>query len=264
MWDGGCCMRILVVNDDGIYAKGLRTLAARLSRTHEVTVVAPESEKSATSHAITIYRPLRAKKTQLAGLEGICCYVVDGLPVDCTKIGISHVMKDDVGLVVSGVNHGPNLGSDILYSGTVAAALDAVIMGYPALAVSCAGYCPEHFDAAAEIAARLIDGGLFDGAADVLYNLNVPDAPLEQIKGLRAARQGYTVYDHDVQLREDPRGDKYIWMAGTLREIGADDDTDAYLVGRGYATLTPLRYDLTAKDRLELLSCKIEKMKLHF
>lgn len=256
-------MRILIVNDDGIHADGIRTLAARLAKEHAVTVVAPESEKSATSHAITIYRPLRARKTEPAGLDGIDCYVVDGLPVDCTKIGVSHMMQNDVDIVVSGINHGPNLGSDVIYSGTVAAALDAVIMGYPALAVSIAAYCPAHLETAAELAARIIGSGLVGKQAEVLYNLNVPDLPIEQIKGLKAAPQGRTVYDDAVELREDPRGNKYIWMTGTLREIEQNGDTDASLIRQGFATLTPLKYDLTAREHIEALSCKLDKLKLH-
>lgn len=258
-------MRILIVNDDGIHAKGLKTLAARLKRSHDVTVIAPESERSAASHSITIYRPLRVTKTQPAGLEGIPCYVVDGQPVDCTKIGIAHILDGKVDLVVSGINHGANLGSDIIYSGTVAAALDAVIMGHKALAVSCASHFAEHFESAAEIAARLIDGGLFDGAPDgVLYNLNVPDLPLSKIKGVKAAAQGRTAYDDEVELRDDPHGRQYIWVTGTLREEPAAEATDLAAVRDGYASLTPVRFDLTARDRLETLACRIEKIKLHF
>ncbi len=258
-------MHILIVNDDGIHAKGLRTLAARLSRDHDVTVVAPESQRSATSHSITIFRPLRVTKTQPAGLEAIPCYVVDGQPVDCTKIGIAHIMDGKVDLVVSGINHGANLGSDIIYSGTVAAALDAVIMGYKALAVSCASEFAEHFDTAAELAARLIDGGLFDeDANDVLYNLNVPNVPLSEIKGVRAAVQGRTAYDDAVELRDDPRGKEYIWVTGTLREHAVDEETDVTTVRNGYASLTPIKFDLTARDKVETLTCKIDKIKLHF
>ncbi len=258
-------MRILIVNDDGIHAKGLRMLAARLKRDHDVTVVAPESQRSATSHSITIFRPLRVTKTQPAGLENIPCYVVDGQPVDCTKIGIAHIMGGKVDLVVSGINHGANLGSDIIYSGTVAAALDAVIMGYKALAVSCASEFAEHFGTAAETAARLIDGGLFDEEQkDVLLNLNVPNVPLSELKGVKAAVQGRTAYDDAVELRDDPRGREYIWVTGTMREHTADEETDLSVVRSGYASLTPIKFDLTARDRIEPLSCKISKIKLHF
>ncbi len=258
-------MRILIVNDDGIHAKGLRTLAARLNRGHDVTVVAPESERSATSHSITIYRPLRVTKTQPSGLEAIPCYVVDGQPVDCTKIGIVHIMGGRVDLVVSGINHGANLGSDIMYSGTVAAALDAVIMGRKALAVSCASKYAEHFESAAEMAAGLIDGGLFDGEPDnVLYNLNVPDLPLSKINGIRVTSQGRTAYDDEVELRSDPHGRQYIWMTGKLREEPSEAETDVEAVRQGYASLTPIRYDMTAKEQIGPLTCRINKMKLHF
>lgn len=256
-------MRILIVNDDGIHAKGIRALASRLAQEHDVTVVAPESERSATSHSITIYRPLRVIKTEPAGLEGIRCFVVDGLPVDCTKVGINHVMEREVDIVVSGINHGHNMGSDIIYSGTVAAALDAVIMGYRALAVSIGSYYPQNLEAAAEVAARVIDSGLPFEDEGVLHNLNVPDLPFDQIKGISAACQGRTIYEDKMDVRSDPRGHQYIWMAGKLLDDDTLDETDVSLQRRGYASIVPIRYDLTARDRLDALSCKIEKIKLH-
>lgn len=258
-------MRILVVNDDGINAKGIQTIAARLAQDHDVTVVAPVSEKSASSHAITLNHPLRVRRAEPIGLEGIACYTVDGSPVDCAKVGITHVVNEPIDLLVSGINHGHNMGSDIIYSGTVAAALDAVIMGYPAMAVSVASYCPKYLDTAAEIAAQAIDSGLFeDTEKDILYNLNVPDLPLEQIKGICATRQGKTIYEDAVEVRKDPRGNQYIWMAGTLQKSDVVDDTDVSLVQRGYASITPVTYDLTAKESLQNLNCKIQKFKLHF
>ncbi len=258
-------MRILVVNDDGINAKGIKTLAARLAKNHDVTVVAPESEKSATSHSITLHSPLRISKAKPLGLEGITCFVIDGQPVDCSKIGITHIMKSNVDLVVSGINHGRNLGSDIILSGTVAAALDAVIMGYKALAVSTASYFPENLESAAEIAANIISGGLFKSIPKgILYNLNVPDLPMKDIKGLRASRQGITKYKDAVDVRVDPRGNEYVWMAAKLLENETVDDTDVSLIRRGYACITPIKYDLTDKKHIEELKCKIEKIELHF
>lgn len=257
-------MKILVVNDDGINAKGIRILAARLAKNHDVTVVAPMNEQSATSHSVTLNRPLRVTQVSPANLDGIPCYMIDGSPVDCTKLGISHVTNAEVDLVVSGINHGHNLGSDMLYSGTVAAALDAVIMGYKALAVSVASYAPQHFDAVAEVAARLIDEGLLEAQPKgMLYNLNVPDLPLEEIKGIKATRQGKTIYEDAIEVRTDPRGNKYFWIAGKLTENTDIDDTDVSQVNQGYASLTPVKYDLTATDELENLSCKIEKIELH-
>ena len=257
-------MRILVVNDDGIRAKGIVALVKRLSQEHDVTVVAPDSERSASSHSITIYRPLRVKKTEIDELPDVACYMTDGQPVDCAKIGISYILKSDVDLVVSGINHGPNMGSDILYSGTVAAALDAVIMGYSALAVSCNAYAPKHVEAAAEIAARVIGSGLFDSRqAGVLYNLNVPDVPFEQIKGVKGTRQGKTRYVDDFDVRSDPHGREYVWMASRYMEGKADPDTDVGAVEDGYAAVTPIRFDLTDTDRLPDLICRMDKIKLH-
>lgn len=258
-------MRILVVNDDGINAKGIRTLAAMLAKNHDVTVVAPTLNQSATSHSVTLNRPLRVTKITPKGLDGINCYMIDGSPVDCTKIGMSQVIEGDVDLVVSGINHGHNLGSDMLYSGTVAAALDAVLMGFKALAVSVDSYAPEHFDSVAKVACGLIDGGLLDDQPKgTLYNLNVPDLPFEDIKGVRATRQGKTVYEDAIEVRVDPRGNKYFWIAGKLQENKDIDDTDVSQVKQGYASVTPVKYDLTAHDQMEKLSCKIEKIKLHF
>jgi len=257
-------MRILVVNDDGINAKGIQAIAKRLNESHDVTVVAPESERSAASHAITLNHPLRIKHVHPSGMGDIPCHVVDGQPVDCTKVGITHLLGGEVDLLVSGINHGHNMGSDMLYSGTVAAALDAVIMGYPAMAVSIHSYYPQYLEAAADIAASLIDGGLFDEHdPGILYNLNVPDLPMRDIKGVRTTRQGLTVYEDAIEVRTDPRGNQYLWMAGTRNESNAVDDTDVSAVEHGYASITPVNYDWTAKDRIEKLNCKIQKIKLH-
>jgi 5'-nucleotidase len=157
------------------------------------------------------------------------------------------------------------MGSDILYSGTVSAALDAIIMGYHAMAVSIASYVPQHPESAAEMALRLIDSGMFGEQPDgVLYNLNVPDLPLNKIKGLRVARQGRTIYKDSVDVRNDPRGEEYIWMSGELIESSVIDDTDVSAIMQGYASITPIKYDLTDKEQLKLLNCIIEKLKFHF
>lgn len=255
-------MRILIVNDDGINAKGVKILAVKLSEKHEVTVVAPETERSASSHCITLNRPLRVSKAKPIGLDGIPCYTVDGMPVDCTKAGIAHVMKSDVDLVVSGINHGANMGSDIIYSGTVSAALDAIIMGYPALAVSLASSCPKNFESAAEIASLMIDRNMYD--INILYNLNVPDLPLKDIKGIKASRQGITEYKDVIEVRRDPRGNEYIWVTGDLKDSANAEDTDVSLIKRGYASITPIKYDLTAKERIDGLASKIENAGFKF
>ncbi len=258
-------MDILAVNDDGIHAKGLKAIAKRLAQNHNVTVVAPQSERSATSHSITIYRPLRVKRIEADGLENIPCYIIDGQPVDCVKIGISHLMKSGVDLVVSGINHGSNIGSDMLYSGTVSAALDAVIMGYKAIAVSISSIYPKNIESAVELTSQIIDSGLIDTQPDgILYNLNVPDLPLCEIKGIKATRQGRTVYEDAVDIRSDPRGREYIWVTGKLEEYDEIDDTDVSCVKQGYASITPVKFDLTAKSHISGLECKIKKLKFIF
>lgn len=258
-------MRILIVNDDGINAMGIRILAKRLSKDHEVTVVAPETERSAASHCITMNRPLRVSKVEQPGFEEISCYTVDGMPVDCTKVGIVHVMKKEADLVVSGINHGSNMGSDVLYSGTVSAALDAVIMGYPALAVSLASSRPKNFESAAEIASALINKGLYDKyEKGTLYNLNVPDLPLKSIKGLKVTRQGRTVYRDEIEVRRDPRGNEYIWVTGNLEDSSDTEDTDVSAVRNGYASITPLKYDLTYGDKMKELALTVESFGLKF
>lgn len=258
-------MRILIVNDDGINAQGIKALALRLSKNHDVTVVAPESERSAASHSITLRRPLRVSKVAPPGMEGIPCYTVDGMPVDCTKIALLHIMISGTDLVVSGINHGSNLGADIIYSGTVSAALDAVIMGYRAIAVSIDSFCPKNIDSAVEITSKLIDGGLFSGETDgILYNLNVPDLPIRDIKGLKTASQGRVIYEDALEIRRDPRGNEYIWLTGDLTESDNLEGTDAGYVEQGYASITPLKFDLTAHDHLRELDSRIEKIDLSF
>jgi 5'-nucleotidase len=258
-------MRILIVNDDGIHADGIKALAGKLKQRHDITVVAPDSERSASAHSITLNRPLRVSKVAPSGLEGIPCYIVDGLPVDCTKIGITHIMQSGVDLVVSGINHGANMGSDVLYSGTVSAALDAVIMGYRAMAVSIASFYPKHLETAAQLALDIIDGGVVDSQPDgVLYNLNVPDLPTGELKGVKVTRQGRTIYEDSVDVRHDPRGNEYIWMAGELIKSCGSDDTDVCAVRDGYASLTPLKYDLTDNGQMQSLICMISKLKFHF
>jgi|AGTN01.1.fsa_nt_gi 5''/3''-nucleotidase SurE len=257
-------MRILIVNDDGIHARGILTLAKKLSQKHEVTVVAPDSERSATSHSITIYRPLRVREAALSGLEGVACYTIDGLPADCTKIGVAYVMKSGIDLVVAGINHGPNMGSDVLYSGTVAAAMDAALMGYNALAVSCCNACPAHLETAAEIASRVVDSGIFgEKPYDVLYNLNVPDLPLEQIKGIKAVRQSRMMSIDEADVRSDPRGREYVWLASRFTEERSDEETDVTAISEGFAAITPMHFNLTEMQRMPELICRMEKIKLH-
>jgi 5'-nucleotidase len=239
-------MRILLANDDGIHARGLRTLAGRLAGLGEVWVTAPDREQSATSHSISLHVPLRVRKV------GDREFSVSGTPTDSVYVGLHHILKDPPDVVVSGINHGPNLGNDVIYSGTVSAAMEAAMFGYKAIAVSlCLGENAAevqelHFETAAEFVARLVsaikDVSLPRG---VLLNVNVPNKPIEQVKGMKLCRLGFNNWADKVNERIDPRGRPYYWIGGTRQ--GHDDipDSDVNAIADNLVAVTPIHYDLT-------------------
>lgn len=239
-------MRILVANDDGIHARGIRTLSERLSQVGEVWVAAPDREQSATSHSISLHVPLRVQKV------GPRDHAVSGTPTDAVYLGLHHILADKPDIVVSGINHGPNLGNDVIYSGTVSAAMEAAMFGYKAIAVSLCTHDvvsevrEMHFDTAAEFVARLVtamaDKPLPRG---VLLNVNVPNRPISEIKGMKICRLGFNNWASTVGERTDPRGRPYYWIGGTRK--GHDDipDSDINAVADGLVAVTPIHYDLT-------------------
>lgn len=234
-------MEILVTNDDGIGAPGIKALAEALAGLGRVTVVAPDRERSATGHSLTLYSPLRVFELR----EG--WYAVDGTPTDCVNMGIHSLLPHKPDLVVSGINHGGNMGDDITYSGTVAAAMEANLMGIPSLAVSLATFnTSDHFaDAgrlAAEVASQIIRNGLPDGT---FLNLNIPDLPFDQIKPLMLTRQGKRSFIGKIVDKTDPRGRKYYWIGCEEPSFMDDEGTDFHAIGLGHASLTPLHLDLT-------------------
>lgn len=240
-------MLILVTNDDGIHSPGLRVLARAMAGLGEVVVVAPDRERSAVSHALTLHLPLRA--TQHA--PG--WWAVDGTPTDCVNIGIHGLVKAAPQLVVSGINLGANLGDDLTYSGTVAAAMEATLMGVPALAVSLAG---DRFDEedfhwagrwAAHVAAQVRDHGL---PADTFLNVNVPAG---RPCGSRLTRQGKRRYGDAVVQNVDPRGRSYYWIGAGELDLQDLEGTDAHAVQRGLVSVTPLHLDLTNYAAFERL-----------
>ncbi|MDE2292006.1 MAG: 5'/3'-nucleotidase SurE [Elusimicrobia bacterium] len=233
--------RILVVNDDGLHGDGLEPLRAALAPLGNVTVLVPERERSAASHCLTLHKPLRLRLAR----PGI--HTLNGTPADCARFGILHMLRPRCDLVVSGINRGHNLGQDVVYSGTVAAAMEGTLLGVPSLAVS-QGLRRGRADyqAAASFAAllakRVLRGGLPRG---VCLNVNVPPRPAERLKGWKAARLGERVYDKTVTMRTDPRGDAYFWLAGR-RVSGLDvPGTDVAAVKDGFISVTPLRLDAT-------------------
>lgn len=242
-------MHILVTNDDGVYAPGLLALAQALRPLGKVSVLAPDHNWSASGHVKTLSRPLRAKPVELA--DGTPALASDGAPSDCVALAVMGLIPEPIDLVVSGINPNANLGHDVTYSGTVTAAMEAVISGVPAIAVSLDA--PEHhmgtinFGPAAN-AARSVASTLMQHKLPpyTLLNVNVPGLPEEQIKGIRVSRQGLRIY-HDVLVaREDPRGRPYYWIGGEAPSGVAESGTDFGDLAEGYISITPIQLDLTA------------------
>ena len=245
--------RILVSNDDGYASEGIRALVDSIAPLGEVWVVAPEAEQSAASHAISIHRPLRLREVRPRW------YAVDGTPTDCSWLGINHLMKDRrPDLVVSGINHGGNLADDVTYSGTVAAAMEASIIGVPAIAFSLAGRAPFDFSHAARFASRLVAAALGETLPPhMLLNVNVPPG---EPSGYALTRLGRHSYGSDVVEKTDPRGRKYYWIGGTEYQHEDIPGSDCNVVLRERrVSVTPLRMDWTDEPTRErLMQWKVE------
>ena len=243
---------ILVANDDGITSPGLHALYSALKRIGHVTVVAPDAERSAVGHAITTLTPLRAKEFRL-GRE-VIGYAVNGTPADSVKLGVGTLLDRPPDLVVSGINLGPNTATNIIYSGTVSAATEARILGIPSIAVSLGAFRDPDWTVAAavarDIARMVLEKGL---PKRVLLNVNVPNLPRSEIKGVRLTRQGDSAYVEEFSVREDPRRQPYYWLAGSYKMTDTDEDTDAWALDHGYVSITPITFDLTAYSELDTI-----------
>jgi len=246
-------MRILLTNDDGIQAPGLRALYGEFTRAGlDVRCVAPISEMSAVGHAITFAMPLRVKDFIENGFQG---QGVSGTPADCVKLGISTLLDEKPDLVVSGINAGANVGVDILYSGTVSAATEGALMGYPALAVSMDSFHKHDLAEQAAWTARFIAGFDWQGLAErTVLNLNFPDRPLAETKGLKLCRQTPVPYNDWYERRDDPRNRPYYWLDGLIPPEKLDAASDRARLTEGWITLTPLRFDFTCDTTLEYLA----------
>jgi len=243
-------MRMLLTNDDGIYAPGISALRAEILALGEVTVVAPDAERSAAAHSITLDRPLRVREVYVGDV--FLGFGVDGSPADCVKIGIKEILQTAPDLVVSGINLGSNVGINVLYSGTVAAGLEGAILGVTSVAVSLAVSKKPDFASAARIARSVIDQVLANGAPrGSLFNLNVPACPASEIRGIALAPQATVSYDDAFDMRKDPRGGRYFWMTGELNRGALPPGCDMALLAEGYVTLTPLQYNLTDNDLIQ-------------
>ncbi len=249
-------MIIALTNDDGVQAAGLRALyKVLLEQGHAVRVVAPVTEQSAVGHAITIRDPLRIRHFSENGFAGIGVF---GTPADCVKLGLSQLLEEKPDLVISGINAGANVGPDIMYSGTVAAAREAASMGFPALAVSydsfITGDMTEHARFAVALMQRIPWG---DVPERRVLNLNLPKGPMSDCKGLRLCPQTSAVWRDWYHKRTDPRGAPYWWLDGTIPPDLVAPGTDRALLTEGWATLTPLRFDFTDVECLEILRSTI-------
>ncbi|MFP4516135.1 MAG: 5'/3'-nucleotidase SurE [Desulfovibrionales bacterium] len=245
-------MDILLTNDDGIHATGLRALYNALTEAgNRVRVVAPMTEQSAVGHAVTLSLPLRIKPVRENGFEGLG---VLGTPVDCVKLALGNLLSDPPDLVISGINSGANVGVDILYSGTVSAATEGALAGFPAMAVSIDDFNPQDLSGQAEFVADFLTTLFLENIPPrCVLNLNFPNCSMKEAKGLRVCPQTDAVYSDWYDERRDPRGGSYYWLNGQIPPEMVGRDTDRGLLTRKYVTLTPLRFDFTDNQTLERL-----------
>jgi len=233
-------MKILVTNDDGVFSDGLRILAQTVEALGEVYVVAPDRERSAAAHSLTLHRPLRAEEISPR------VYAVDGTPVDCVNLAVYGILKGHPDLVISGINNGPNLGEDLVYSGTVSAAFEATFLGIPAFAISLAARKEFRYHVAADfalkVAAHITRGGL---PADTFLNINVPNVDEGEIRPYKITNQGKRVFADAVVEKVDPRGKKYYWLGGGDQGFQEIEGTDFHAIANKHISITPLCVDLT-------------------
>jgi 5'-nucleotidase len=242
-------MRILISNDDGIFAEGIRILAQHLKEIADIYIAAPQLERSGTSHGLTTMLPIRAHRSPLPNLTDNA-WAIDGTPVDCVKLAIDVLMPERPDIVISGINNGPNLGTDIIYSGTVAAAMEGYLNGCPALAVSAAGIRKGkgagNYHYAAELAVKICQQ-MAERAFKprLLLNVNVPGNSPEEVRGVRYAHMGWRWYTEPFAKRVDPRGHEYYWLQGEFDDRNCGEGSDVELCNHGHATITPIQADFT-------------------
>ncbi|HEX5804588.1 MAG TPA: 5'/3'-nucleotidase SurE [Azospira sp.] len=242
-------MRILLSNDDGYFAPGIECLARSLQGLAEITVVAPERDRSGASNSLTLDRPLSLRRTP----NGF--YHVNGTPTDCVHLAVTGMLDELPDMVVSGINHGANMGDDTIYSGTVAAATEGFLLGVPAIAVSLVGKSGVHFETAGAIARQLVERFLARPFRQpVLLNVNVPDVPLEQIRGIQVTRLGRRHKAEPVVRAQTPRGETVFWVGAAGEAADAGEGTDFHAVANNFVSLTPLQIDLTHGAQLGMVA----------
>ena len=246
-------MNILISNDDGINAEGIKILAEEISKIANTYVVAPDSPRSASGHAITLHKPILINDEFIA--ENVEAYSTSGTPADCVKVGIESILKDiEIDLVLSRINNGLDLGTDVIYTGTVAAAIEGLVEGKPSIALSCdsSKVSSGEYREAAKYTAKLIQKleGNLDKLNGNILNVNFPTG---EKKGVRITKLGRRVYNNVMDDRQSIRGQRYVWMGGDLEDIKQDKDSDIFAVENGYISITPVHINMTETNRIEEL-----------
>lgn len=245
---------ILVTNDDSIEAKGIHSLVEAMKPLGDLLIVAPDTVQSGMGHAITIHNPLRLKKwDRISGVEAYTC---SGTPVDCVKLAIYEILKKKPDLLVSGINHGSNAATNVLYSGTMSAAVEGAIEGIPSIGFSLLDYHKDgDFEAsmeyATEIAGNVIKNGLQQG---VCLNVNIPKGKPSELKGSKICRQGRAYWEDSFDKRQDPFGGDYYWLTGDYHNTDKGEDTDLWALDHGYVSIVPTQFDMTAHHLISLLN----------
>lgn len=239
---------ILVTNDDGFFSKGIQVLAEALEELGEVFIVAPDRDRSAVSHALTMHRPLRVD------LIRDRTYSVNGTPTDCVVVGVKKLLPREPDLIVSGINKGANLGEDVTYSGTVSAAIEGAILGVPSIAISLVGERPFRYESASHFALKIAKVVLEKGLpTDTLLNVNVPNKPLQEIKGIKVTKQGKRSYENSIHEIFSPWGEKQYWIGGGVVSWQKMEGTDIQAIIENYVSISPLHIDLTNYQALDYL-----------
>jgi len=242
-------MKILISNDDGYQAPGIQALATALAEIAIINVVAPDRDRSGASNSLTLDNPIRARRA------GNGFTFVDGTPTDCVHLAITGLLEQEPDMVVAGINSGANLGDDVLYSGTVAAAMEGRFLGLPAIAVSLASERPVHYETAARVSVELVRRVLAGALpADTILNVNVPDVPWSELRGMQATRLGHRHKSEPVIPMQDPRGRPIYWVGPAGSEQDAGPGTDFHAVRSGYVSVTPLDVDLTRYEAMDRLA----------
>jgi 5'-nucleotidase len=240
-------MRILITNDDGVHFHGLWTLVEELAPRHQVTVIAPDREQSGVGTAISLHRIIRARAVP-SPVAGVAAYAVEGTPGDCVCLGLGALAKETE-WVIAGINEGSNMGDDVFFSGTVGAAFHAHFRGMPAIAVSVSSLRSTHYHPAARIASGLVDA-VASGCLPrrVLLNVNVPDIPAQEIKGVRVTRQARRRYNEQVREEKDSRGKTYYWIVRKRPDWEIEEGTDIWAIRNGFVSIVPLQSDIRSAD----------------